>query len=111
MPPPWARSQNIHLETGLGGTGMPGIFAINYVRLSFVSRKFMAGRSGDGKSAFAREEFIFDAVRQRLPTGLHDIFRNPHRAPDLLMITRFEQHPYLCSSPLAGGQHPYLVVQ
>src|SRR2546427_3621671 len=97
MPPPWALSQTVPS----GRPRLPRVrtqnFAINYVRLSSVSREFL--------SVISRQEFVLDAVRQGLPARFHDVFGDPDRPPFFLVVTRLDQHAHLGGRPMAGCEH------
>src|SRR5205809_5787105 len=103
MPPPWALSQTVPS----GRPRLPRVrtqnFAINYVRLSSVSREFL--------SVISRQEFVLDAVRQGLPARFHDVFGDPDRPPFFLVVTRLDQHAHLGGRPLARREHAHFVVQ
>src|SRR5438034_9688829 len=100
MPPPWALSQTVPSGRLRPPRVQTQNFAINYVRLSGVSREFL--------SVISRQEFVLDAVRQGLPARFHDVFGDADRPPLLLVVTPLDPHAPLGRRPRPGDEHAHL---
>src|SRR5512142_757987 len=56
------------------------------------------------------QQFVLDAVHQRLPARLDHVLGHAHGAPFIPAVSRFDQHAHPGGRPLGRRQHSYFVV-
>src|SRR5689334_5045911 len=84
-------------------------------RRFFAARRSGADRDGGGFQRCCRRvlilvQLVFEAVDQRDPTGLDDVFTYAHGAPHLILVAAFDDHTHARRRAGFGIDDAYLVI-